>query len=154
MTVAQIVWTVAIVGFLLLELATPSALVSIWFMAGSVAALLVSLFCPVFWVQTVVFLVVTVVTLVFTRPLVVKKVKNTFLPTNADQVVGMKGRVLVEIRPNEVGRIHVNGLDWAARANETLPEGSWCVVERINGATLTVHKAEEAQYEEVTTWNS
>lgn len=140
MTVAQIAWTIAVVVFLVLELATPSMLVSIWFMAGALAALLVSLFCPVVWVQLLVFVAVTALTLLFTRPLVVRKNRTPVVHTNADAVIGMHGRVTRTVLPDEGGRVQVNGLSWAARCAEELPVGSRCVVDAIEGATLKVHR--------------
>ena len=35
MTLAQIIWTAAVLLFLVLELLTPSTLIAIWFMAGA-----------------------------------------------------------------------------------------------------------------------
>ncbi len=155
MSVAQICWSVAVVVFLLVELATPSALVSIWLMAGAVAALLVSLVCPVVWVQLTVFLAVSILALAFTRPLVLKKVRTKFVPTNADQTVGMKGRVTQAIAPGEPGRVQVNGLSWAACSDDTLAQGDWCTVQSITGATLHVTAAcdKQAQQEEEKVWS-
>ena len=144
MTLAQIVWTAAVLLFLVLELLTPSTLIAIWFMAGSLAALLVSLICPVVWVQVLVFLAVSIASLVVTRPLIAKRVKPNFVPTNADAVIGAQARVTVPIRPNEPGRVYVNGLSWAARADEVLEKGEWCTVEAITGATVTVSKTAQA----------
>ena len=140
MTLAQIVWTAAVLLFLVLELLTPSTLIAIWFMAGSLAALLVSIICPVVWVQVLVFLAVSIAALVITRPLIAKRVKPKFVPTNADAVIGAQAKVTAAIRPNEPGRVYVNGLSWAARADEVLEEGEWCTVQGITGATVTVSK--------------
>ena len=144
MTLAQIVWTAAVLLFLVLELLTPSTLIAIWFMAGSLAALLVSIICPVVWVQVLVFLAVSIAALLITRPLIVKKVKPNFVPTNADAVIGAQAQVTVPIRPNLPGRVFVNGLSWAARADEVLEEGEWCTVKAIAGATVTVSKTVKA----------
>ncbi len=145
MTFVQCSWVVGIVLFLLLELATPSALVSIWFMIGSAAGMIVSLFCPLVWVQMLAFLLVSTVSLAVTRPLVRKKLQTRFVPTNADQVVGMHARVTQAIAPDEPGRVQVNGLSWAASAQQALPVGSWCTVRAINGVTLQVEACEKQE---------
>ena len=144
MTLAQIVWTAAVLLFLVLELLTPSTLIAIWFMAGSLAALLVSIICPVVWVQVLVFLAVSIASLAITRPLIAKRIKPNFVPTNADAVIGAQAQVTVPIRPNVPGRVYVNGLSWAARADEVLEEGEWCTVQGITGATVTVSKTVQA----------
>ena len=142
MTFAQICWTAAVLLFLVLELLTPSTLIAIWFMAGALAAPLVSIICPVVWVQVLVFLAVSIAALLITRPLIVKKVKPNFVPTNADTVIGMRAKVTAVIRPDEPGRVYVNGLSGAAAAQEELPEGAWCTVCSISGATLQVSSEE------------
>ena len=148
MTFAQILWTAAVLLFLVLELLTPSTLIAIWFMAGALAALLVSIVCPVVWVQVLVFLAVSIAALVFTRPLIAKRVKPNFVRTNADTVIGMPAKVTVPIRPNEPGRVFVNGLSWAAASEETFAEGEWCTVSAIAGATLQVYRSAEQTVKE------
>ncbi len=149
MTTAQLCWGVAAAVLLVLEGAIPGTLVCIWFMLGAVAALLVSLFCPLVWVQMLVFLAVSIGTLVLTRPLAVKKLQAKFQPTNADRVLGQTARVLVDILPGEKGRVRVDGLDWAAESDRLLVAGQSCTVQRIAGATLFVTAVcEDAHTEE------
>lgn len=65
-------WLIAMVVFLLVEAVTVG-LAAIWFAAGSLAAMICSMLHAPIWLQIAVFLVVSAVTLYFTRPLV----KNT-----------------------------------------------------------------------------
>lgn len=138
MTVAQICWCVAIVAFLLLELATPSMLVSIWLMIGAICALLITLVTPVVWIQLLTFAIVSALTLVYTRPLLVARARQPFVPTNADRLVGAEAIVVQAITPQRPGRVEIQGVSWAARADEELPEGASCQVTDIAGATLQV----------------
>ncbi len=138
MTVAQIGWSIAVVGFLLLEVLTPTALVSIWLMLGALAALVTTLFSPLLWVQLLVFALVSALTLLFTRPLVREKLADRFVPTNADQVVGTVATVTQDIAPGQTGRVQAGRLSWAAKADEFLPAGSQCTVLYIEGVTLYV----------------
>ena len=62
MPIDPIFWLIAAIGFLVLEGMTFS-MVSIWFAAGSAAALLSCLFWPSFRVQAVVFIVVSILCL-------------------------------------------------------------------------------------------
>ena len=46
--------------------------------------------------------------------------------------------MLRAINPGELGRVRVDGLDWQARAETPLPEGSKCRVTEVDGAVLIV----------------
>ena len=129
-TISSLVWLILLIAFVVVEALTVS-LVSIWFAAGAVAALIVSGFTSSWLVQFAVFAVVSAVALAATRPLVKK-------PTNADINVGRKAQVLVEVTPDVTGRVRLDGVDWNARSEQTIPAGSLCVVLSVDGATLTV----------------
>lgn len=60
-------WLIILVVLALAEAATIN-LVSIWFAAGALTALLISLFCQNFWIQLVVFLLVSTLCLALVRP--------------------------------------------------------------------------------------
>jgi len=82
--------------------------------------------------------VVSAVALAATRPLVKKRMTARRVPTNADINVGRKAQVLVEVTPDVTGRVRLDGVDWNARSEQTIPAGSLCVVLSVDGATLTV----------------
>lgn len=103
-------------------------LVSIWFAAGALVALLVSVVMDSVLVQMAVFVAVSLLTLLFTRPLVSKYVTPRQQPTNSELNVGKKAQVIRTITPNSPGRVRLEGVDWAARSAETIAEGSWCIV--------------------------
>ena len=52
--------------------------------------------------------------------------------------IGKQGVVLVAIEPGLPGRVRVDGLDWQARAEVTLPQGTRCKVVAVDGAILIV----------------
>lgn len=139
------IWLILIVVFLVAEAAT-TALISLWFAVGALAALIVSIFTNLFAVQIVVFAVVSAITLAIMVPLLAKRRANQKPPvTNGAQLVlGKRGVVLKAILPGEIGRVRVDGLDWQARADVALPEGSRCQVTAADGAVLTVTAAETA----------
>ena len=66
-------WIAAIVIFSIIEAAT-TALVCIWFVFGAVAAFITALFTTSPFIQLTVFVVVSVATLIFTRPVLKKKI--------------------------------------------------------------------------------
>ena len=135
-----IIWLAAMVVLALLEAAT-TQLVTIWFALGSLVALIASLLHAPVWLQILLFVVVSAVTLVLTRPLVRKITSNKQVHTNADRVIGKEGVVLEDIRASEAaGLVKVDGAVWSARSadDSVIPAGSQVSVERIEGVKLIV----------------
>ncbi|MDD6620444.1 MAG: NfeD family protein [Eubacteriales bacterium] len=135
-----IIWAVAIIVFGIAEAAT-AQLVSIWFVIGAVAGL-ISAFCGAnFYVQLIVFIAVSVLALVITRPLVKKYIKPKKEHTNADRVLTQDGIVVEEIN-NTLGKgqVKVDGKLWTARSEngDIIPEGSIVKTEKISGVKLIV----------------
>ena len=139
-TISSLVWLILLIAFVVVEALTVS-LVSIWFAAGAVAALIVSGFTSSWLVQFAVFAVVSAVALAATRPLVKKRMTARRVPTNADINVGRKAQVLVEVTPDVTGRVRLDGVDWNARCatpGDTLTPGQACRVTEIHSTLLIV----------------
>lgn len=135
------VWLGAIVLFGGAEAAT-AGLVSIWFVAGALVALVAAAAGASPVVQVVLFLAVSVAALALTRPLVRKLTKNSITPTNLDRVVGETAKVTETIdNENASGAVYVDGKTWTARSAEDLviPAGEQVVVERMEGVKLFVN---------------
>lgn len=88
-----IIWAAAILLFGIAEGVTVQ-LVSIWFLIGAVAALITAFCGAGIPVQVTVFVTVTVVTLIATRPIVKKKLNTKTVKTNADRCIGQEGVVI------------------------------------------------------------
>ena len=140
-------WLGAIVLFGVIEAAT-AGLVSIWFIAGSAAALLAALADTSIAVQLVLFAVVSALALALTRPLVRRLNRQKAIPTNADRVLGETARV-TETIDNEAatGAVYVDGKTWTARSTDgsMKPEGSRVRNETLEGVKLFVKKLEEKE---------
>lgn len=135
-----IIWAAAIVVFGILEAVT-AQLVSIWFVFGAIAALIASFFNVPFAIQVVIFVAVTVLALVITRPLVKKFINPKKVKTNADKVVGQAGIVVQDINNVEAtGQVKVDGQIWTARStgNNVIASGNEVIIERIDGVKLIV----------------
>lgn len=132
-------WLVAVIAFVVLEAST-TALVSVWFAVGAAAAMIVSFFTESLPVQIAVFAVVSAVALCIMIPTLAKRRKERKAPvTNGSPLtIGKQGVVLVDIRPGYLGRVRVDGLDWQARAESLMPEGTPCRVTDVDGAILIV----------------
>ena len=81
------VWLGLTVVLLIFEICTTS-LTTIWFAAGSLTSFVLALFKLPLWVQIVAFVVVSVVLLIFTRPLVERVLKVGKVKTNIDELIG------------------------------------------------------------------
>ncbi|MGN0651775.1 MAG: NfeD family protein [Gemmiger sp.] len=135
----SIFWLAATAAFGAVEAAT-TALVSVWFAVGSAAALIVSLFTDSLGAQFVVFAVVSAIALGIMVPALARRRKEHAPPvTNGSPLtIGKRGTVLRTIQPGELGRVHVDGLDWQARSDTTLSAGEKCEVKDVDGAVLIV----------------
>ena len=138
------IWFGLLVLFGILEAVTVSV-VSIWFMAGSLAAILAALCGASLPVQIVLFLAVSVALLACLRPLVRKYVSPKITATNADRVIG-KTAVVTESIDNIAaqGAVKVGGVVWTARSSGGKPiaAGAQVQVDRIEGVKLYVTPAE------------
>ena len=139
---STIVWIAAIVIFGVAEAAT-AGLTSIWFVLGSVAALIAAICNGPIWLQISLFFVVSIVTLAATRPLVARLMKKDIKPTNADRVLGGTARVTERI-DNDVptGAVYIDGKTWSARSGtgETIEPDAMVRVVRMEGVKLYVEK--------------
>ena len=143
---STIVWIAAIVIFGVAEAAT-AGLTSIWFVLGSVAALIAAICNGPIWLQISLFFVVSIVTLAATRPLVAKLMKKDIKPTNADRVLGGLARVTERI-DNDVptGAVYIDGKMWSARSSsgERIEPDAMVRVVRMEGVKLYVEAEKEA----------
>lgn len=142
-------WLVLMVILLVIEGMIPG-LVSIWFALGAMGAFFAALAGAPLWLQMVVFISVSTLALLITRPLARKYINTTAQPTNADQVIGKEAIVSEEI--NNIlgtGAVMVDGKVWTARmedSNLTACEGQSVEVLRIEGVKLIVrHKFKAVQ---------
>ena len=139
----SIVWLVLMVLLFIIEAAT-AGLTVIWFALGALAALIAALFGAQIWLQVLWFLVVSIATLWFTRPLALKYLNGRSVATNADRVVGMEGVVCEDIdNLAGTGAVKLDGKEWTARSDSgaNIPSGSVVKVRRIEGVKLIVDAA-------------
>ena len=137
---AAIVWLVLIVVFLTVEASTVT-LVSLWFAAGALAAVLVALTGGGVGFQVTVFVIVSAVLLTALRPLVRKHIKPKLTKTNVDSVIGSTGLVTVAIdNISAVGQVKLGAMTWTARSvsGDPIPAGALVRVAKIEGVKAFV----------------
>lgn len=139
MSVDTLFWLIAVIAFVAIEAST-TALVSIWFAVGATAALISSFFTQSLSVEAAVFAIVSAIALIIMVPTLAKRRKERKAPvTNGSPLtIGKQGVVLVDIKPGYLGRVRVDGLDWQARAEAPMPQGTPCRVTEVDGAVLIV----------------
>ena len=135
-----IFWAVAVVAFVILELATVG-LASIWFALGALCALIAALLGAPVWLQIVWFAIVSIATLLLTRPLAKKYINSRATATNADRVIGKKA--VVKERIDELagtGAVLADGKMWSARTvdGSAAEPGDIVTVREIRGVKLIV----------------
>ena len=136
----MIFWIVLLVVLIIVEAVT-AQLVTIWFAAGAAAALVAELCGLQQWLQWVIFIAVSAIALVATRPLVRKVTNKTVQPTNADRCIGQTAVVTEDIDNIEgKGQVHVNGVTWTARSSDgsVFRKDERVTVEKIEGVKLIV----------------
>ena len=138
-----IIWIAAIIIFGIAEAAT-AGLVSIWFVAGAVAALVATELGAALWLQFATFLVVSILALTATRPLARKMLDKTIVPTNADRVLHHEAKVTETVdNENATGAVYIDGKTWTARSDsgEIIEKGKMAKIVRMEGVKLYVRPA-------------
>ena len=133
-------WVIVATAAVIVESQT-CELISIWFLPGAVIAMVLSFFGVEFWIQAVVFVAFSALTLTLVHTALKKYLpKRKETKTNVDAMIGVKGIVEEEIdNLHETGSVKVKGLVWTARSadeNVLIPKGSIVTVEKIVGVKL------------------
>lgn len=133
------VWVAVTIICVVIESLT-LALTTIWF--GISAFVLVFLaFTPLpFVAQVFIFVALALVLLIFTRPVVKKKLSQKQIATNYERVIGQIAVVTKKITALDKGSVKINGMEWTAAVKEdiVLEKGSKCIIEEIAGVTAYV----------------
>ena len=145
MELVTIIWLGLIVLFVIVEAACPIHLVSVWFAAGSLAALVTSVLGGPLWLQIALFLVVSCALLAALWPLTKKFLNPGHTATNIDSVIGSTGYVTAAIdNVAAVGQVKLGAMEWTARSTSGAPiaAGTLIRVDRIEGVKVFVSPAE------------
>ncbi len=133
-------WLIALAAFIIIEIIT-LGLTTIWFAGGSLVAFLLALFNVPIPVQVIVFLIVSIMLLVLTRPVIERKLNTSRTKTNVNSIIGREGRVTETIDNfTQTGIVIINGLEWTARSSSDniIPVGSKIIVDEVKGVKVFV----------------
>lgn len=138
---ASYLWLGLIVLFLVVEGACPIHLVSIWFAAGAVVAMLLSMLGATLWLQITAFILVSVALLAALWPLVRRFITPKITQTNVDAVIGSTGLITVAVdNVSALGQVKLGAMYWTARSTsgDPIPEGTLVKVDRVEGVKVYV----------------
>ena len=133
-------WIILAIVFLAVEFGTV-ALISLWFVGGSVAALAVCLLGGPLWLQVLVFGLISLALLLLVRPFLKKYIDPKKVRTNVDAMRGRQA-VLLETVDNlaATGSLELSGVVWTARSADGsgIPAGTVVTVQGVEGVKLLV----------------
>ena len=139
-------WLVLFVILLIIEILT-MGLTTIWFAGGALIAFVAGVLGFGTIVQMIVFVVVSVILLIVTRPIAVKYFIKERQKTNAESLIGQQALVLEDIDTlQSKGRVEINGQEWSAKTDEPdgrIEKNTVVVIDGIQGVKLIVRAREE-----------
>jgi len=138
-----IVWLAIFIVLVLFEIAT-LGLTTIWFAVGALVAFFASVLGANIYIQLTLFVIVSLILLLTTRPLFKGLVNKKTIKTNVDSLVGQIAVVTIPIDNLQAsGAATVNGVEWTARSVDPevkFAEGEKVKIKEINGVKLIVEQ--------------
>ena len=136
-----IVWLVLLVVLLAIEAVT-LGLTTIWFAGGALVAFVLALAGAGLLIQIAVFCVISVILLIFTRPVAAGWLNHGRVRTNAQSLIGETAVVTEEIdNLANSGQVQVRGQYWMARTeqeNTRIQKNTRVKIQSISGVKLIV----------------
>ncbi len=135
-------WLAVILICAFLEAITVN-LITIWFIASGIIALIVSIFVDSVFIQCSVFVLVGILLLITTRRPLQNMVNVHHEKTNLDRIYNMTGIVVEKIFVNRPGVVKVDGKYWTAISDSDIDVDSIVSILEINSTKLKVKKVED-----------
>ena len=140
------IWLIFFILFLGVEVLT-MGLTTVWFAGGALVAFFVNLAGGSTFMQVVVFLIVSTLLILVTRPLAIKYLNKNTEKTNVERLIGREAIVKEEINAlNATGKVMLDGMEWSAKAkdiNKVYSLEQLIIVEEIQGVKLVVKGKED-----------
>ncbi len=134
-----LIWLLIVIVLGFIELFTVN-LVTIWFVASGIVALVLSYFDVPVPIQVTVFVILGIILLFTTKKPLEKMLNKTKQKTNVDRVLDMEGIVTEEIDKNSPGEVKVDGKRWTAIADTKIPKDATVKILKIEGVKLIVEE--------------
>ena len=142
----NLIWIGLFIILLLIEIFTVG-LTTIWFAIGALAAAGVNTLGADLIIQIIVFLAVSVILMIFTRPWAARHLNQNRLKTNYESKIGEIIKITERVdNLKQTGKSIVDGHEWTVRSqnnNEILEKDELAKVIAVSGVKLIVEKYEE-----------
>lgn len=132
-------WAVISALLFIIEMLSPTVFFFACFGLGAVFAAITTVF-GLMWLNWVVFFIVSLSAIIFSRPLVNKLMKKPSRPANVDALINQEAVVLEEIKPDKFGRVKIEGEEWLAESSKEIQKGSRVKISEVKGVRLIVKK--------------
>jgi membrane protein implicated in regulation of membrane protease activity len=135
-----VIWLVVAAVMIILEMIS-LGLTSIWFAGGAIVSAIIAYMGGHWTLQLVCFAAVSVILLVFTRPVLAKHMMKTNEKTNVESLIGQNAVVKERIDNLKAeGVVVINGLEWTARSTDdtVIDAGSKVEIVEVKGVKLIV----------------
>ena len=143
---AYLIWLGLFIILIVIEILTVG-LTTIWFAGGALTAMIAGIFGADILAQILIFLAVSCVLLIFTRPWAMKHLNQKRVRTNYESEIGKIIKLTEKVdNRNQTGKSIVDGQEWTVRSKddrEILEEGTLAKVIAVSGVKLIVEKYEE-----------
>ena len=138
-----IFWLILFILLSMIEIAT-MGLTTIWFATGALVATIASVFGANSIVQAILFIVVSVIMLIFTRPIAVKYFNKNRTKTNVESLIGEQAVIISDIDNLQgTGQALVRGQEWMARSEQEdglIKTGAVVEIVAVQGVKLIVNE--------------
>lgn len=136
-----LIWVIVSILCLILELSSGDFFILCFAIGAAAGAIIAGCGLSVTW-QVVIFAVVSALCLLLVRPALIKKVHKPHRErlSNAEAMIGQRGRVSEKIEAGGYGRVAIDGDDWKARSADgsAIDEGVTVRVVKMDSIILTV----------------
>lgn len=140
------IW-LGILAVLLIIEAITAGLTTIWFAGGALVAAIAAYCGAGVVLQFVLFFAVSLVLLIFTRPVAVRYMNHNVEKTNAESLLGKRAVVIEKIdNLAQTGYVRIRDIEWTARTSDDsvkIPENAVVEIEEIQGVKLIVKEVKE-----------
>ncbi len=141
-----LIWLGIVALFLIIEAATVG-LTTIWFAGGALIAAIAAWIGAGEAVQWILFIAVSLVLLIFTRPVAVRYMNKDVEKTNVERLIGQKAIVIQKVENlAQTGLVRVGDVEWMARTKSDdvqIPEKVVVVIKEVQGVKLIVEEVKE-----------
>jgi len=134
-------WIIAGLALIIVEVLTPGSFFFACIGIGALIAGLTSVFVIEAWVQFLIFIIASLLSIYLIRPMVKPFLKHGIIKSNVDGLIGLKAVVTEAIDPPHFGMVKVAGEIWRAQSEEKIDAGAMAEILAVDGTKLKVKKS-------------